>query len=426
MGMRALDQVGGRLIDASGSLAAEVVAAVADQVGPYRELLTVGSESARRSLERSVDVYLACLVGDRTLDDEEVAAFETLGAQRARQGVPLDAVTAAVEVASRTGWQSLLGLVDRLDLGLDVRHEAVRRMSIRAMQLGHLIVEALRRGYAAERVRRHLAGGPEVTIVDRLIDGDWLDASEVDKAARPLGLDLSRGVAVVAVVVPVRRRRESITPDARAVAGRLPAALASASRSWQIDHGVVLASAADLKALAARLRIAARETSSLLVTADASRSTLAIASEYRSLSRDLAFADAVRDTPGVITRRDLKFYRILAGGDESDRADFFHLVFGRLLAMPHEDAAVLFEVIDTQFVSEGTHKNIAAALSCTDRTVRTRLSAISRLTGLSWKRPSERVQMEVAARLRHVAVLSGSYDPTAWGPYPERGARPTG
>lgn len=413
------DEVGRRLNESLESFIESVVAAVVAEVPTYAAIARASQEAVRGPIARVVEMFLVCLVCDLDLRPEQVAALETHGAQRSRQGLPIDDVTAAVEVATRVGWRHLLARVDRLDVSLDVRHEAVSRMSVRAVTLVQQVVESLRRGYVRERKRRQGSGTASTYLVDRLIDKDWSDTDEIRMAARGIGLDLARGIVLCAFVPSLADPKsvETVT-EALSTPGR-QVALGTA-RSWPTPHGVAVIVTSDhADAIATRLASVACSTRTVIVVAEATKSELAIPTLYRNMSRDLPFAHAVRCGPGTVTRRELKFYRLLSGGDESDRVDFFQMVFGNLLkAVSENDAIALFDLLDTCFEG-GTHKEVAEALHCTDRTVRSKLETVSKLTGLSWRRPSERIQLELAARLRHLAACAPSrYDVSTWGPKP--------
>ena len=166
-------------------------------VPSYSELLLDRNDLSERNREY-VLVVLTCLLEGRDPSDTELERSARNGERRAVQGVSQVAVIQSFRTAERALGEELTGWCTRLQ----VRH-ATARQGLTAL-VSHL--DALERAMldAYDEMSRRVRAEEllsEPALFRRLVAGDSVEATEVDRLATMLGVDDPDGTVFVAVAV---------------------------------------------------------------------------------------------------------------------------------------------------------------------------------------------------------------------------------
>lgn len=380
----------------------------------------------RGALRRGGGLFVRCLVENRRLDADELVALQVIGAQRARQGLSRDGLTAAVEAAMRTGYRRLVEAALDVPATADVAVKGMASLSLRLFDFVHDATQALLSGYADEEAQRMTSRVREqAALVDRLLEASWADEDEIRAHAKDLGVDIEPPCALLLVLNGTTHEAGRLRTAATRLAAAIDGAVEGPIRAQPLPHVVVLApatgrtrwagvvSAADAVAAAHDLYIAC------LDPADQLR---ALSAAYRRSQRDLAYVPAARSGPGSVATKDVKAYRILACAPLEDRLDFVQQALGPIFELSDTKAVELLDTVEALYDNRGSVGGVAAELGVHEKTVRYRLRRVQDLTGLSVDVPGDRLQLDMAVRLRRLAMAEVKpFDDPAWGPPSARG-----
>lgn len=379
----------------------------------------------RSSLDRAGRLFLASLVENRPLDRSEIIALQVIGAQRARQGLPRDGLNAAIQAAMRTGYRNLVECALGVDAPADV---AVRGMAVLSLRLFEFVQDAtaaLLAGYLAEDEQRLTSRIREqAALVDRLLEGSWVDEDEIRTHADELGLQISPPCSLLLVVHGNSHDNGALRLAATRLADVVPGAIEGPTRSSPVPHVVVLVPTT-APALFPDLLTLADETAAdqgvhvaCVEPVDQLRS---LCSVYRRVQRDLVFVAAARSGPGSVATKDVKAYRILACAPLEDRLDFFRQTLEAIFDLSEQKTVELLDTLESLYDHRGSAAGVAAEFGIHEKTVRYRLRRVHELTGLSPDVPGDRLQLDIAVRLRRLAMAEVTpFDDPAWGPPSQR------
>ncbi|HEX2038792.1 MAG TPA: helix-turn-helix domain-containing protein, partial [Acidimicrobiales bacterium] len=129
-----------------------------------------------------------------------------------------------------------------------------------------------------------------------------------------------------------------------------------------------------------------------------------VANVYREAQRYLVLAEADDRGSGLVSMKELRLYGVFAGIPVSDRIEFVRDTLGPVLDLPEHKARELLETLEAVYRCRGRIADAAATLHLHQNSVRYRLARVEELTGLSLDVPADRMQLELAMRLRRVAT----------------------
>lgn len=402
----------------------------ADILGHVPDFLEHTSEAelhdVRGALRRGGGLFLRCLVENRRLDAHEIVALQVIGAQRARHGLSRHGLTAAVEAAMRTGYRRLVEAALDVPATADVAVKGMASLSLRLFDFVRDATQALLSGYAEEEAQRMTSRVREqAALVDRLLEASWTDEHEIRAHAEDLGVGIEPPCALLLVLNGGTHEAGRLRTAAARLAATVDGAVEGPIRSLPVPHVVVLApaigraawagvvSSADAVATAHDLYVACLEPVDQLRFLSAA---------YRRSQRDLAYVPAARSGPGAVATKDVKAYRILACAPLEDRLDFVQQALGPVFELSDTKAVELLDTVEALYDNRGSVSAVAAELGVHEKTVRYRLRRVQDLTGLSVDVPGDRLQLDMAVRLRRLAMAEVTpFDDPAWGPPSARG-----
>lgn len=395
---------------------------VVAHVPEYRDLQVPGEPADLRSaVQRGAGFFLRSLRENRRLDRAEVTALQVIGAQRARQGLSRETLTVAIQAAMRAGYRQLVHCAIGIPASADTAVRAMGQLSMRLFDFTQDATSALTTGHFQEveqqvttRVREQAA------LVDRLLEGSWLDEDEIRSHAKLLGYEVGPPCGLLMVTKGSGQESGGLREVATAVAAAVPGAVEGPTRSTPIPHVVLLVPVPDDAVWAAAADAAdgvAARHGSYVVCAGPVDHLASLYAVYRRAQRDIVFVRAARGAPGVVAVKDLKAYRILAAAPLEDRLDFVQQILGPILALSENKAVELLDTLEALYDHRGSIADVADELHVHEKTVRYRLRRVQDLTDLSVDVPGDRLQLDVAARLRRLAMAEVSpFDDPAWGP----------
>jgi hypothetical protein len=194
-GWRAVARVTEQVAADLDGLVTRVVVAIDEEVAAYDGGL-VPADDVAASVRRSMSAILVGLAEHRGPTREELLVRRELGARRALQGVPLDALIEAFHIGYRELWLALVAAVpdDDPDASLQLLTAATT-----VWQWVHAISEALSTAHAATvRSLEARAIGSRQRFVELVVSGD-LDGSEAARLGTQLGFDPGGRFVVTAV-----------------------------------------------------------------------------------------------------------------------------------------------------------------------------------------------------------------------------------
>lgn len=371
----------------------------------------------RSALRRAGGLFLRSLLENRPLAPNEVVALQVIGAQRARHGLPRDGLTAAIQAAMRTAYRRLVECALEVEAPADV---AVRGMGALSMRLFEFVQDstgALLAGYMGEESERLTARVREqAAVVDRLLEASWIDEDEIRSHAKELGLSLE---APFVLLLLVNGRFQETTPlreAATALARRIPGAMEGPTRPAPTAHVVVVVPEAERGLHAVADEVGERHGVYVGCVEPVER-LVAVSSAYRRAQRDVLYISAARTGPGAVAMKEVKAYRILACAPFEDRLDFVRQTLGGVFDLSEPKAIELLDTLESLYDNRGSIGDVAAEMGVHEKTVRYRLRRVQELTGLSIDVPADRLQLDIAVRMRRLAMTEVTpFDDPAWGP----------
>lgn len=365
----------------------------------------VERDDLHNSLGRIADLFVRVVEERRPLRSEELVTVHVIGAQRARQGVPVDAVIDSMRLALRIVWEAVLEAAGEHEPAVAL--DLVSHLSLGHMEFMHTVLDALETGYATEREQR-LSGQvrAQATFVDRLLEGHWDDETRIRSRGSALGYDLGKLCGLLLAMPTGGRDAEAVRNGAARLAARVPGAFEGPLRTLPCLHVIVVVPVASVTAWTEALQTVgdvARAERMIIVPVEPTDQVTSLAHLYRRGQRYLRLAHSAGSGPGIVTVRDLRLYAVLARIPLNDRVDFVRDLLGPVLDLPEHKANELLDTLDAVYRRRGRIAEAAADLHLHQNSVRYRLNRIEHLTGLSLDVPAERLHLELAMRLRWVA-----------------------
>jgi sugar diacid utilization regulator len=404
------------------SMVEEMFSDIVGRVPAFQQVRTPGElHDVRSALRRAGQFFVRSLTENRTLEAEEIVALQAIGAQRARQGLPRDGLAAAIQAAMRTGYRSLVASALEVDAPTDVAVRGMATLSLRLFEFVQDATTALLSGYVDEEALRLTSRVREqAALVDRLLEASWVDDEEILGHAKDLGLHVTPPCALLLVTNGAGREPSMLAAVATALTESLPGAVEGPTRSVPVPHAVVLVpdvTGERWDELLDSAEAAAVERNVYLACVEPVEHLRSVAAVYRRVQRDLVYVPAARSGPGAVAMKDVKAYRILACAPLEDRLDFFRQTFDAVFDLSEQKTVELLDTLESLYDHRGQAGEVATELGIHEKTVRYRLRRIEALTGLSVDVPGDRLQLDIAIRLRRLAMAEvAPFEEPVWGP----------
>ncbi|MFJ8695694.1 PucR family transcriptional regulator [Streptomyces roseolilacinus] len=386
------------LLDDLPDLTDRLVALLREREPAYRAALEGDPGHTWQEAHRSLRHGVAALLDPRTAREAARRSSWRVGAARAEQGVPLDALLHAFRLGGSLVWEALVEETSR-EAPEDVRLLVHVAGDVWDFVDEHcaLVAEAYR------QVERQLTWRRENRL--RLVAGALLDGAtriaDLPEAAAALGLPERGRYAVVAVAGGAR---------AAARAGGPPGADAAPEPRvhWHVgadaEYGIVLVEEGDgpggrpggLAAFARRLGGAGTRVGVGTVVEG-----LASVGEARRLA-DTALRICPEDGGTVLLDDHLPAALLVSAPGLG--ASLAERVLGPLLRLAPADRDLLLDTLAAWLECDGSARRAGALLYCHRNTVLNRLRRCEQLTGRSLGRPADLVELTLALRARRLLL----------------------
>ncbi|MFE0205903.1 PucR family transcriptional regulator [Streptomyces sp. NPDC058985] len=383
--IRVLHRAARALLDDLPDLTDRLVALLEEQEPAYRTALTRDPSATWQEAHRSLRHSVASLLDPRGARDAARRCSWRIGAARAEQGLPLDALLHAFRLGGSLVWQRLVEETSR------TAPEDVRLLVHVAADVWNfvdehctLVADAYRQtewqlGRRRENRARLLAAG--------LLDGTSRIA-DLPEAAQALGLPEQGRYVVVAVTGGPTAR-----PDAARAAGLPPGTRVHWHAGAEVDYGIVLADADE------GLPEPHSPFPGLRIGVGSPVDGLAAVGDARR------FADTALEicppSGGTVLLADELPAALVVSSPELGRA-LADRVLGPLLRLEAADREVLLDTLTTWLDCDGSAQRAGERLYCHRNTVLNRLRRCEQLTGRSLARPADVVEISLALTARQV------------------------
>ena len=406
---RQVDELVRRVANRLGEQVPQLVDAMVDAIQrevPVFRRPGIDVTDFRSGLRRLAGLFVRVVEERRELQSDELVTVHVIAAQRARQGLPPDAVIDSMRVTLRVGWETVLDLVAEEDMST-IGLRAVGRLSLHHMSFTHEVLDAVETAYATEREQR-LTGQvqAQATFIDRVLDGYWDDEAEIRSGAAALGNDLGESCGVLMLLPAGGQDAETLRTGASKMAAQVPGAFEGPMRTLPTLHVVLLLPASpttDWADLLETVRDVANAERLIVVPSDPTPHLAKLTHVYRRAQSYLTLAHPAGSGPGIVTVKELRLYAVLSGIPLTDRIEFVRDMLGPVLDLPEHKANELLDTLEAVYRRRGRISDAARVLHLHQNSVRYRLNRIEQLTGLCLDVPAQRLHLELAMRLRWVA-----------------------
>ncbi|PPS73747.1 PucR family transcriptional regulator [Streptomyces sp. MH60] len=390
--LRVLHRAARALLDDLPDLTDRLTALLREQEPAYRTALAKDPAATWQEAHRSLRHSVASLLDPRGARDAARRCSWRIGAARAEQGLPLDALLHAFRLGGSLVWQRLVEETSR------AAPEDVRLLVHVAADVWNfvdehctLVADAYRQtewqiGRRRENRARLLAAG--------LLDGTGRIA-DLPEAARVLGLPEQGRYVVVAVTGG---------PPVRSAAARAAAVPPGSHVHWhaeaEADYGIVLVGAREgLPEPHEPATAPPVPVPGLRIGVGSPVDGLAAVGDARRLA-DTALAICPA-TGGTVRLADQLPAALVVSSPELGRA-LAEKVLGPLLRLEPADREVLLDTLTTWLDCDGSAQRAGERLYCHRNTVLNRLRRCEQLTGRSLARPADVVEFSLALTARRV------------------------
>ncbi|MFF0461811.1 helix-turn-helix domain-containing protein [Streptomyces mexicanus] len=380
--LRVLHRAAHALLDDLPGLTDRLVALLQEQEPAYRAAVAGDPTGTWQEAHRSLRHSVTSLIDPRSARDAARRCSWRIGATRAEQGLPLDALLHAFRLGGSLVWQRLVEETSR------TAPEDVRLLVHVAADVWNfvdehctLVADAYRQvEWQLNRRRENRAR----LLAAALLDGTSRIA-DLPEAAQALDLPEHGRYVVVAVAGGL---------PARCAAARAAAVPAGARVHWHtgvdVDHGIVLVGddgptepAADPAGLAPGIRIGVgTPVDGLAAVGDARRLADTALSICPASGGTVRLAEHL---PAAMVVSSPELGRALA-----------ERILGPLLRLEPADREVLLDTLTTWLACDGSAQRAGERLYCHRNTVLNRLRRCEQLTGRSLTRPSDLVEVTLA------------------------------
>lgn len=391
--LRVLHRAARVLLDDLPDLTDRLVAALQEQEPAYRAAVTSDPAATWQEVHRSLRHSVSSLIDPRGSRDAARRCSWKIGAARAEQGLPLDALLHAFRLGGSLVWQGLIEETCR------TAPEDVRLLVHIAADVWNFVDEHCTLVADAYRqVERQLAWRRENRL--RVLAGALLDGASriADLPETAHALDLPEEGRYVVVAVTARCPTDGA--GARAAHGR------GLRVYWhtgvEVDYGIVLlgegGEGTDADADSPLPPSAVPPASGSARTGVSTAvSGLAAVGDARRLA-DIAL-DMCPRTGGTVRLTEHLPAALVASAPDLGTA-LVERVLGPLSGLEPADEAVLLDTLATWLACDGSAQRAGERLYCHRNTVLNRLRRYEQLTGRSLSRPADLVEISLALTAR--------------------------
>ncbi|CAL9604203.1 hypothetical protein SUDANB58_05501 [Streptomyces sp. enrichment culture] len=382
--LRVLHRAARALLEDLPGLTDRLVAVLQEQEPAYRTVVAGDPAGTWQEVHRSLRHSVTSLIDPRSTRDAARRCSWRIGAARAEQGLPLDALLHAFRLGGSLVWQRLVEEASR------TAPEDVRLLVHVAADVWNfvdehctLVADAYRQAeWQLSRRRENRAR----LLAAALLDGTGRIA-DVPEAARALGLPEHGRYVVVAITGghPAGRAavRAAAVPEGMGV-------------HWhtgvEADYGIVLTDEGELPQPPPRLR-PDRSAPGARIGVSSTVEGLAAVGDARRLA-DTALS-ICPESGGTVRLADHLPAALVVSGPALGRA-LAERVLGPLLRLEPADRKVLLDTLTTWLACDGSAQRAGERLYCHRNTVLNRLRRCEQLTGRCLARPSDVVEISLA------------------------------
>lgn len=384
--LRVLHRAARAMMEELPDLTDRLVAVLQDQEPAYKEAVARDPAAIWQEVHRSLRHSVSSLLDPRGARDAARRCSWKIGATRAEQGLPLDALLHAFRLGGALVWQALVEETSR------TAPEDVRLLVHVAADVWNFVDEHC--GLVAEayrQVERQLTWRRENRV--RLLTGALLDGtsriSDLPEASEVLGLPEQGRYAVVAV--------SGAQPSAGAAA-RASAVPAGLRAHWhtgvEVDYGIILVGDDD----PALPHPGAGPAGTRVGVGSVVEGLAAVGDARRLADTALSICPPEGGTvrlsehlPAALVVSSPELGRALAGR-----------VLGPLLRLETADRDVLLDTLVAWLACDGSAQRAGERLYCHRNTVLNRLRRCEQLTGRSLARPGDVVEIDLALTARRL------------------------
>ncbi|MFE7028724.1 PucR family transcriptional regulator [Streptomyces sp. NPDC057621] len=389
--LRVLHRSARVLLNNLPELTDRLVAALREREPAYRSTLESDPVGTWQEVHRSLRHSVSSLLDPRNARDAALRCSWKIGASRAEQGLPLDALLHAFRLGGSLIWQSLVEETSR------TAPEDVRLLVHVAADVWNFVDEHCTLvADVYRKVERQHAWRQEHRV--RLLTAALLDGTsriaDVAETAEALDLPEQGRYAVIAVAGGRQAGRTSV-PGAVVPAG--------ARVYWhtgvEVDHCIVLVGDGDPDAEQDEATVGLTAPAGTRVGVGPVVAGLAAVGDARRLA-DMALSMCADDGGTVRLAEQLPAALVMScpelGGALAAR------VLGPLLRLEPSDRDILLDTLAAWLDCDGSAQRASARLYCHRNTVLNRLKRCEQLTGRSLARPADMVEFSLALTARRL------------------------
>ena len=364
----------------------------------YRSLSGEGEIALASRIDLALEMFIDAALHGRGLTAAERITMQAIGRAMADAGIPLDAITAGVNVAARVvrDWPTLHESVEKEEA------ERFRLFSERTTTFANGINAAILSAYVSRTEERATSQEQaRARFWNRLLGGGYDSDDVAVRQGLRAGCDLDHPWALV--LLPGHRRLERLEVDALA---SVPGAVSVPVVNPTVPH-VVLAvpvPACDVwTAIEATMRVIGSEYKAVLVSVGPCGSPTELHRCYQRTVPLVAHINGFAGSPGLLRATDLADAAVLATVPESAADDFASQTLGAIERRPRQQARRWLRTLDALVHNDGSPKAAAAALGVNPKTVRRRMEGMKNEVGLAFDSFDTLYRVRMALTLRKLS-----------------------
>jgi hypothetical protein len=375
--------VAGALCARTDDVAVRIARSISHEVALYQSAIPVPFNVVVAACTAHVPPIFGAIAAGRDFD---VAAAKRLGAERARDGVPLASVMEAYRVGFRRAWEIA---ADEAATRPDVGRAALQALTTKLMLAQDIYTSSMSDSYRNEQTRRLLREDAErATLVDALLHGRLLEQWSLWEVADYLRLPNGGPYVVIAAEVPavgheafpdVESKLRSLDVfSAWRLLPDLQVGIIHVNTDKHLDDSIALLS----RIASTRVGVSAkfgdlRDTAQALRYARVMLRSKAEPDLPVSVFDGSVLTSAAVSAPDVMTKLVTPILDSFAG-------------------MTDEERAILFQTFRVWVDNDGSLRTTGELLFCHPNTVRYRLHRIEQRTGRLLSRPRDVAELCLA------------------------------
>ncbi|HVE76972.1 MAG TPA: helix-turn-helix domain-containing protein [Actinomycetota bacterium] len=389
-----------RLEAAAPKVAEEIGAAILEEVPAYRTLGEEAVKGVSEAARRNVTSFAKSLATGRVPSRRQVDELGAIGAERARQGIPLDEVLRAFRMVGRVMWDQVSREVNARVVSAEEAVELGRAL----MQFTDEIASAVARHYvAAQRELMHREEATRRDFAHDLLFGTHAGAGLMIERARSLGFDLG-GPHVAFSALPPNKDRARATSDLEREFGRAveqlatmigPRATVVYAREGGYSGVVTIPPDSKYSPQTAGTQLSKLLSGWAIGVGEAYPGPEGSRRSWIEAQEALEIGSKVKPSEAVHLFSELMLQRFLLA-DRALAERFIDVVLGKLIEHDQRRKGNLIETLEAFFRADGSPKRAAEMVFAHPHTVSYRLKLVEKLTGRSLHDPDDKLQLNTA------------------------------